>query len=204
MIVTDIIPCGKRKSKVLTDEDLAFSVYQSELRKLGLETGKEISEALRQEQIFPLLRKRAKERALRLLRDRDYTEAGLLEKLRSGDCPEAVAKETVQWAKQKRYVEDLRYAEQFIACHAAGKSRQRILFDLSRKGIPREQAEQLLDENPPDEEAQILKELRKSRFSEKQDDPRERNRILSRLARRGYQWGEIERVIREWQEPDAW
>lgn len=197
MIITEMIPYGKLKSKVLTDEDFAFSVYRGELRKLGLEKGSEISEEMLRGEILPLLMKRAKKRIVQLLKDKDYTEAELFKKLRSGFCPACVAEEAVQWAKGKRYVDDRRYTEQFVLCHSAGKSRKRILYDLMRRGISKEQAEQFMDENPPDEHAQILKELKKSCFLDKKGDPKERNRILSRLIRRGYAYSEIDCALRE-------
>lgn len=195
MIVTDIIPYGKLKSKVLTDEDFAFSVYRKEIGKLKLEKGSEISKEQFQDAILPLLTRRAKQRVLVLLKNRDYTEVELLKKLKEGCCPETLATEAVQWAKGLGYVDDIRYAEQFMAYHTSGKSKKRIHYELMKKGISKEEVEHLMEENPPDERGQILRELEKSRFSEK--DAKERNRILSRLMRRGYPWSEIDSALRE-------
>ena len=46
MIITEIFPYGKMKSRVLTDGDLVFCVYKGELKKYGLEEGTELSERM--------------------------------------------------------------------------------------------------------------------------------------------------------------
>lgn len=200
MIVTAILPHGKLKSKVLTDGDFSFSLYRGELRKLELEVGGEISEEKLRERLIPLLTARAKARLVYLLKDRDYTERELLGKLREGGCPACAAEAAVSWAKERHYVDDLRYAERFVARRAPEKSRRRILCDLAAKGVAREEAERFLEQNPPDEFGQILRELKKSRYMEHSSDERQRNRILARLARRGYLPEEIFRAIRQLEE----
>ena len=54
MIITEILPYGKMKSRVLTDGDLVFSVYRGELKKYGLEEGAELSERMTEEVLLPL------------------------------------------------------------------------------------------------------------------------------------------------------
>ena len=92
MIITEICPYGKMKSRVLTDEGLVFSVYRSELNKYGLEEGRELTEEVLEGVLYPLLKKRAVERVARLLKEKDYTEAELMRKLRLSYCPEECAR----------------------------------------------------------------------------------------------------------------
>lgn len=200
MIITEIHPYGKMKSRVLTDGDLVFSVYRTELRKFGLEEGKELPEEKLELLIYPVLKKRAKERLMLLLKARDYPEAELRRKLEQAWCPENCIREALQWAKNHHYVDDRRYAENYIRWHGSGKSRRRLLYDLAQKGIGRELAEELLEESPPDEEEQILRELKKKKYDPGNDDLKTKQRIAASLGRKGYNWSQIETAMRRMEE----
>ena len=163
MIITEILPYGKMKSRVLTDGDLVFSVYKGELKKYGLEEGAELSERMTEDVLLPLLTKRARERIVRLLKDRDYPEEELRRKLKLSWYPEQCISDALKWAQEKHYVDDRRFAENYIRWNGEGKSRKRLMYDLTQKGISRELAEELLEEMPPDEAAQIRKELEKQK-----------------------------------------
>ena len=80
------------------------------------------------------------------------------------------------------------------------KSRRRLLYDLAQKGRARELAEELLEEMPPDEEAQIRKELKKQNYHPENADQKERQRIAAKLSRRGYSWTQIENAMRHAEE----
>ena len=200
MIITEILPYGKMKSRVLTDGDLVFSVYRGELKKYRLEEGAELSERMMEEVLLPLLTKRARERIVRLLRDRDYPEAELRRKLELSWYPEQCIAEALKWARERHYVDDRRFAENYIRWNGEGKSRRRLMYDLGQKGISRELAEELLEEMPPDEEAQIRKELKKLNYRPENADLKERQRIAAKLSRRGYSWTQIENAMRHAEE----
>ena len=70
---------------------------------------------------------------------------------------------------------------------------------LQEKGVPREVAEELLETTPPDEEAQILRELRKRRFDPEHADLKERKRTAAFLMRKGYSWAQIESALRTYE-----
>ena len=74
------------------------------------------------------------------------------------------------------------------------------MYDLAQKGISRELTEELLEEMPPDEEAQIRKELKKQNYHPDNADPRERQKIAAKLSRRGYSWTQIENAMRHAEE----
>ncbi len=196
MIITEIIPYGKMKSRVLTDEDFAFSVYRTEARKLGLAEGRELTEEFLETVLLPLLTRRARERVVLLLEKQDYPEAVLRRKLRQSYTPEVCIDAALCWAEEKHYLDDRRYAENYLSWHAAGKSRRRLFSDLMARGIDRDLAEELLEACPVDEESQIAAELRKKRFDPETADPKERQRMAAYLARHGYSWCQIENALR--------
>ena len=171
MIITEILPYGKMKSRVLTDGDLVFSVYKGELKKYGLEEGAELSERMTEDVLLPLL-----------------------------TYPEQCISDALKWAQEKHYVDDRRFAENYIRWNGEGKSRKRLMYDLTQKGISRELAEELLEEMPPDEAAQIRKELEKQKYHPEKADLKERQRIAAKLSRRGYSWTQIENAMRHAEE----
>lgn len=202
MTVTELRPLGSRKSRVLTDEDFAFSLYRTEICAMGIQEGVELSEEWLQKELFPLLVRRAKARILFLLRARDYTEAELRRKLSESGCPACCAEEALCWARDRHYTDDRRFAEHYVACHAAGRSRRRMLRELMEKGICRETAEELVEAAAPDETAQIIAELKRRRYDASQDNPKEKQRMAARLARQGYSWSRIESALREYRQEE--
>lgn len=203
MTVTEITPRGKTRCRVSTDADFAFCMSSRELRKLGLSVGTVISEEMLREVLLPLLEKAALRRVADLLKDRDYTEQELRRKLRENGNPEVCIDAVLQWAEEHHYVDDRRYAENYVSWHGAGKSRRRILSELLLKGIDKELAESLLNEMPPDEETQILEQLKKKHYDPENCDPAEKRRIAAYLGRRGYTWSEIESAMRVFAERGA-
>ena len=74
MEITAVEPLDKRRSKIFLEEKIAFVLYRGELRTYQIEEGGELSEENYKQIVEEVLIKRAKERALYLLKDRDRTE----------------------------------------------------------------------------------------------------------------------------------
>ena len=103
----------------------------------------------------------ARRKALLLLEHMDRTEKGLSDRLRqAGFCTEAV-EDAVAYVSSFGYVDDGRYAENYIAYRIQSKSRRKILQELLQKGVDKETAqtawEQVSEYTQPDEQ-KILKE----------------------------------------------
>ena len=74
------------------------------------------------------LSKRAKLRCMHLLERRDYTEKQLRDKLRLGKTqyPPEIIDEAIAYVKAYHYVDDARYARQYVECMKVKKSRRQI------------------------------------------------------------------------------
>ena len=93
----------------------------------------------------------------------DRTESQLCEKLRQNGYPEECVAAAVEYVKQYHYIDDLRYAKQYIRYHQQKKSSQRLKMDLMKKRVGREQIEQALaEEFVSDERAQIAELFREA------------------------------------------
>ncbi len=193
MTVTQLTALGKGRYKVYIEDRPAFVLYRGELNRLGIREGEEITEGnLReiQEEILPL---RAKKRAMNLLQKREYTTAALREKLRDGEYP-------VAYVESYGYVDDLRYARDFIVYNLDRKSRMRIEQDLMRKGIQKDSVravfEELEEEGTRQDEASMIRTLLdKKKYDAKNADVQEKQRMYAFLYRKGFHADAINRAL---------
>ena len=113
-IVTDIIEINKKKRKICINYDFTFALYCGEIRKYGIKKEEVLDNEDFDEIINVLLPKRAKIRAMNLLKSRDMTEHALSMKLRDSYYPEGTIHSAVDYVKSYGYIDDRRYAENYI------------------------------------------------------------------------------------------
>lgn len=205
MLVTDIFDYDKRKVLVQLDGYLMFPLYKGEVTKYRLQKDCEISDAVRIEIVEGLLPKRVKLRAMNLLQKRSYTTVGLRRKLLEGHYPEAMVEAAIEYVTSYGYLDDVRYAEEYIRCYSEKRSKRRIMQDLFTKGISAVVAEQTwhqyeLENIPVDEEGQIIELLCKKKFDTETADSKERIKMMNYLYRKGYSLDSINRCMKsEWE-----
>ena len=200
MTVTGIEPCTKTKFKIYIEGKFAFVLYKGELSRYGLRKSGEISEETVQKIRMEVILKRAKLRAMHLLEDMDRTEASLREKLRQGLYPQDMIDMAIEYVKSFGYLNDARYAENFIRSRQNSKSRKEIQAALLQKGVSSEligQAMELCYEDG-DEEAAIRSILRKKKFDPCTSEEREKQRIYAYLARKGFRYETVRQVIQNY------
>ncbi len=203
MIISDITEFDKKRVKVYIDGEFAFILYKGELRDYSIKVGSEISNVAYNEIVEELLPKRATKRAMNLLQKKDYTEKKLRDKLAEGlysdDCIDAA----IEYVKSYKYLDDDRFARDYIIYHLENKSKNRIVQDLSNKGIDKEAILRIFDEVYSDydseevenaEYQQIKKLLEKKHYSSDMDF-KEKQKIMSFLLRRGYNMDSIRKCM---------
>lgn len=202
MIVTDIQELSKSRSKIVLDQEFAFVLYKGELRQYSIKLGQEFSEEAYREIMTEVLPKRAKLRAMNLLKSRTYTTAQLRIKLQQGGYPETVIGEALEYVASFHYTDDLRYAVDFITDNEHRKSRFRIEQDLRGKGIPAEVIEQAWQKwqangGTQDEDAMIEALLRKKNYDSERADIKEQQKVYAFLMRKGFSGEKISRAMRK-------
>ena len=205
MIVTDILDYDKRKVLVQLDGYLMFPLYKGEVGKYNLQKDFEVSNSVRIEILEVLLPKRVKLRAMNLLQKRSYTTAGLRRKLLEGHYPENLVEEAIAYVTSYGYLDDARYAEEYIRCYSDTRSKRRIMQDLFAKGISSVVAEQAWyqyesENTHVDEESQIIELLCKKKFNVETADSKERIKMMNYLYRKGYSVDSINRCMKcDWE-----
>ncbi|PTL27486.1 recombinase RecX [Lachnospiraceae bacterium oral taxon 096] len=190
MLITQIIPIDKRRSKICADQD-TFALYRGEIFRLGIKENEELSDEDYAIKVYPILKKRARERIVYILKDRDKTEAELRGKLRDGYYPNEVIDETIDWAKKLHYIDDTRYVDFYIRSNGERKSRKRMMYDLRQKGISPELLEEFLSLESVDERGQILRFLEKKKYDRQNSDWQQKRKLVQSLVAKGYSYDVI-------------
>ena len=208
MIVSDIVSRNKSKVSIFLDGEIAFVLYKGDLRKYDLEIGREISDKDYDEIMREILPKRALDSSYKLLLSRDYTERQMKEKLLKDGYPEEIITKTIEQLKKEKYLNDARYAEDFIYFRAKEKSRNRLFADLASRGVSKEDAEgiyeRLLETGDIDEEAETAaKFLRKKHVDPSVLEYEEREKLFASMMRKGFSYDSVKRALKTLEEECA-
>jgi len=195
MQITAVVPIDRRRSKVLCEEGLVFALYNGEVKRYKIEEGTDLSEEVYEEILTQILMKRARERALYLLKDQDRTEQEIRRKLKEGFYPESAMKGAIEFLKEYHYLDDLEYGRRYIRSHGDRRSKKRLQFDLQQKGIDKELIRLLMEENEEEisEDLQIQRFLKKKGYEKGETTPKEREKLMAALARKGFSYDAIVR-----------
>ncbi len=139
--------------------------------------------------------KRGIRRAMNLLEYKDRTRRELQDKLRQDGFDEDVIAGALSYVTSRGYLDDFRYASQYMHCRLNSKSRQQLFQALSRKGVERSVIEaawdELCEEEEPDEQEIICKLIQKRCGQSRELTRQEFRRLQGYLARRGFSWDSI-------------
>jgi regulatory protein len=203
MQITDIVELDKKRSKVFIDGEFAFVLYKGELRDYKIKVGNEISQSAYDEITRVVLSKRAKLRAMNLLQKKDYTEKQLRDKLTEGLYSQELMDEAIDYVKSFKYLDDERFARDYITYHMTMRSRNRIVQDLVQKGIDKDLLMPILDEiyeeagseSGEDVELEQIQKLLIKKHYDKGMDYKDKQKIMAFLMRRGYSMDKIRRAM---------
>lgn len=200
MKVTQIEEFTKSRVRITVDEEITFVLYKSEQHKFHIRPDEEIEETDLHTILEELLPKRARLRAMNLLKNREYTVKQLHDKLKQGGYPESVIGDALDYVGSFRYTDDLRYAVNFIRNHQGDRSRRRIEQDLTGRGIERNLLEKAWAEwegegGSQNEQAMIQALLAKKGFDSQTAAPRDRQKMFAFLMRKGFSGEQVRRAV---------
>ena len=198
-----VSPLSKKKYKISLEgtEMVTLSLYPSELRKFNIKEGNFVSEDIYRE-IEEILYKRGKERALYYLKTSDKTAFQMKTKLKEGLYPEHIICRILDFLEKYKYIDDLRYAGQYISYNQRRKSYQQIRNDLRVKGIAKEYIDEafleindsMMSESNP--QVEIIRKYIQNKIKPDMD-LKYKNKIVMGLVRKGFKYDDIMSVFRE-------
>ena len=200
MLVTKIRELTKNRIEITLENGFSFVLYKGELRLYKIKESEEISEAAFSEIMNVVLPKRAKLRAMNLLKLRPYTEKGLYDKLSEGGYPDEIITIAMDYVKSFHYIDDNQYARDYIYTYKDRKNKAKLKQDLILKGVSKDIINQaLLEELEEDgvelEKKQIEDFLRKKHYDGDKATYEEKMKFMSALYRKGYSVGLVQKLL---------
>lgn len=188
--VISIRKLNSRRRLVCINYEPEFALYLGELKKYNVVENGIVTEAVYRE-LEAMLCKRAVIRTMNLLKSKDYSEKELIDKLRASYYPQTAVDNALEYVKSYGYVDDKRYAANYVAFKAESRSRHQIVGFLKQKGISSDIIQSVCEEyygdNSDVEYEVLLKQMAKklSKYDE-QPDYEARQKIKSYFYRKGF------------------
>jgi len=197
--ISKVEPIANARYKVYLEEEFAFVLYKGELSRYSIKEGTNISDETYTKIMNEVLPKRAKSKALYLLEGMARSEANLKQKLKQGYYPDAIIQQAIDYVKSFGYLDDSRYARDFVESKISQKSRREIYGLLLTKGIEKEIIETVLDEYYQEdvEEESIRQIIKRRRVDLEIITPQERQKLFRYLSGKGFGYEVISRVLQE-------
>lgn len=202
MTITNIVPKRKKLSAVYIDGEYALKIDTETIISSPYSIGSEISDDELKELIEMSGEKRAKEKALWLLSNRDHSKRELETKIRRTEDADA-AKKAVERMEELGLVDDEKFAERYAdqLINVKHLSVKGAKYKLLEKGIDKNLADEILEELSPDprEHIEILIERK---YKNNLNDEKGRRKTVAALQRMGYSWSDIKAVMSNYSEDD--
>ncbi len=196
MKITAIKQQVKRADRysVYIDEKYSFAVSETELLRLGIYSGQEITEQELEKLKDDSVRDKARYQALGQLSRRQRSEWELRDYLKRKEYAPEVIDQVVVQLSEYGYVDDKKFAEAWVANRRLLKatSARRLSQELKLKRVSDEVIEIVLAEDETDE-LQVLKDLveRKRKQTKYQDNLK----LTQYLSRQGYNYDDIKSAL---------
>lgn len=197
IIVKEIEAVGKGRYRVKFDTGVTCLLYRKEMSSFSIEKGKKITAQQYQELLEEVVGKRAKKRALHLLEQMDRTEKQLRDKLLANEYPQSCIDGAIAYVKGFHYLDDSRYASNYVRFSQEKMSRVQMKQKLMQKGIASSViADAIEEEYVADETEQIMALLRKRKFVPEKADEKEFQRTYQYVMRRGFKSSDILKAMK--------
>lgn len=192
MRIVSIEQENKGQKKIEFENGLELLFYKKEIASFHLEENMEISDSIFDEIYRGILGKRVKKRAMFLLEKMDRSKQQLKDKLKTNDYPQELIEEAVIYVEKFGYLDDKRFAENYIEFRQNNKSRTRLKMELIQKGIDKSIIEEAMDMSYESNEVDMIKQiLTKKRFYEEEMDSDKKRKLYQSLLRKGFKNSDI-------------
>lgn len=205
MIVTAIEPFerGKGRVSVYLNNEFAFVLYKGELLEYGIEEGTDLTEDLFKRILDEKLYSRAKKRGMNLLKTMDRTENDVRQKLYDSGYPQEAVENAVEYLKSFHYLDDMRYACDYIHFKSSSMSRRQIVNKLTQKGVSKAIIEsaynemQSLDDGNSEHELIYKLMIKKYKGVLGNISYEDKQKLFAYLYNKGFSISDIEHVYNE-------
>ncbi|MEM7530744.1 MAG: RecX family transcriptional regulator [Chloroflexota bacterium] len=178
---------NKDRVNIFLDGDYAFALNITTIEQANLQPGQQLTDDdIHQLQTLDV-GERAYERAIRFLSYRPRSQREVEQNLREHDVPPAVIDATIQRLLERRYVDDVAFAQFWIENRERFRPRsaRALRYELRQKGIDNDVIEEVLAEIDEELSAWAAIEPKLSNWS-RYDEETFMKKAMGFLGRRGF------------------
>ncbi|NLJ89672.1 MAG: regulatory protein RecX [Clostridiales bacterium] len=194
MYITRVENFGKSKIKIYIDEEYKFWLYSKEASKFSIDENKELTDAQYNE-LYVLNLTRAKKQVLNILKRMDKTEKEIITKLGQAGYTDVIISETLDYINSFNYIDDERYARQYVRYKRDSQSKREIMNGLLLKGVSKEIAIEAIEEEYESEETAILRAIKKRRRANEDLSDEDKRKLTANLYKKGFDLELIKRLL---------
>lgn len=205
MVVTDIKDYKKGRYEIFLNDEFAFVLYKSELKSNNISIGASLDDEAISFINDNVLKKRCIKRAMNLLIKGDLTEMKLRSKLADSKYSADIIDEAIKYVKSYHYIDDRRYAMNYIAYKSSIDSKNTIRRKLIEKGVAKDIIDSCIeeyyvdDELNRDTERKLIEQLVRKKFKDNSlPDNNMKQKLIASLMRKGFSYYDIEAVINDY------
>lgn len=197
MIISKVCKDTGKKYKVYSEEGYLFSLYFNELKKYGIDEGKDVPDVIIEDLMYNVVFKRGKERALYLLERKPYTVYSMKRKLVSAGYPETVTEKIICFLIDYNYLNDNDYVSMYVNCYNRNKSRRQMEIALISKGIDRQLISDYFERNEHSDQECFVQQYNKYVKGKDISDPVIRNKVFRHFYSKGFSTEMINNTMRK-------
>ncbi|ROR22355.1 regulatory protein [Mobilisporobacter senegalensis] len=191
MMITRLETIDKKRYKVYIDYEYSFMLYTSDIKRYNIVENEDISEDIYHEIIEDTVYRRAKQKALAILKYMDRTEAELGSKLKQAYYTDEIIKRTIEYVKSYHYIDDERYISNYIQSKKSTKSKKQIQAGLYQKGIDKNLIEECFESELESDEVALQKAIHKKTDNPENLSFEEKQKLIASLCRKGFSYDDI-------------
>ena len=136
--------------------------------------------------------------ALRLLNRKDYTEKEIRDKLLKKSQNGEEINEVIEYLKEKRFIDDIRYAQNYLYFRLKrGYGKRRVVHELLNKGIGEDLIESVITSEDESAEEVFLKKLTLLKGKKNK-----RKKLFDFMYRRGFDSDKIVELLNKYEVKD--
>lgn len=195
MTVT-LIKKGRRMFDYIYIDGEYFTKIDREVLAIsGIKEGENISESELSDLVRRSEEKRAKDKAFNLLSYRDHSKKELEDKLKR-EYSEESAKAVADKMEDLGLIDDENFARRYAKelLYSKHYSARKAEYELTLKGIDRETAAYIIENEAPDAVSQV-KILIEKKYKNINSDEKIKRRAIAFLQRYGYSWDDIKKAL---------
>ena len=210
MTITSIeeIYVGRSKKKIAykiyADEAYLFLLYSQDIRQYNLKVGEEINGLLYDKIVEETVYRRAKQRALATLKRTDKTEYEIRIRLKDAHYTNDIIDMTIEYLKNYNYINDERYASNYIRFYKLSRSKFVLRRKLKEKGINKDLLEEIISkeylvmDHEIDPEIIALNKAISKKYSDISSlSWQEKQKLISSLYRKGFAIDKIQSHLKD-------